>query len=218
MSITTLKLLLRAGALLAYWWLCLAVWTMDGNTVRACVPALLVGVSLLFIWLGPITGALAMILLGMSAEALSQLPAGRLVFAAAVTGLVLLHLSRLQNWSPIGRGLLMSIVGAFLWVGLLAFFQTPADDLPEVWAHRKEFVEPESAGRPVLADYRNSRKWLTCRLEGNRNSSRSLRDRLRLIRPATTFSLPAPCLFTRDVTILPTLCRVIPTREARHKS
>ncbi|MCA8984770.1 MAG: hypothetical protein R3C12_25410 [Planctomycetaceae bacterium] len=134
MSITTLKLLLRAGALLAYWWLCLAVWTMDGNTVRACVPALLVGVSLLFIWLGPITGALAMILLGMSAEALSQLPAGRLVFAAAVTGLVLLHLSRLQNWSPIGRGLLMSIVGAFLWVGLLAFFQTPADDLPEVWA------------------------------------------------------------------------------------
>jgi len=85
----------------------------------------------LFLFSGPVTGACGIILVSVVRESLTVLPPGRMVFAAATVGLLLLHLSRLERWSLIGRGMVMSGLAAGLWRLQLGFFeQTQTPDAP----------------------------------------------------------------------------------------
>ena len=77
----------------------------------------------LFLLAGPLTGTAGIFLVSLLREALATTPPGRMLFATATVGLLLLHLSRIERWSVIGRGLVMSGLAASMWALQLGFFQ-----------------------------------------------------------------------------------------------
>lgn len=118
-------------AWLACWLLSLTAWSWESIGPFPLMPLVLPGLVCLFLRLGPLAGAGGVMVWGSAMEGVSALPVGRMIIVAAMVGLLLLHLSRLQSWSPIGRGGLMCLLGGGLWWGAVLFLETPAS----AWSH-----------------------------------------------------------------------------------
>ncbi len=115
-------------AWLACWLLTLAAWSWESIGPFPLMPLLLPGLVCIFLGLGSWVGACGVMVWGSALEGVSPLPVGRMIIAAAMVGLLLLHLSRLESWSVIGRGGLMSLCGGTLWWGAVRFLETPASE------------------------------------------------------------------------------------------